>query len=501
MKLKSYEDIDRNRELLRDDSWRLTLATFAHYASRDREKWLPYAWLRKVTRVVERELRKGNARIIINVPPRHGKSETFSKWLVSWFLDLWPEKRVISAAYGADLSRDFGRAVRDNFEQNPLMNTRLREDVKAVNSWMTTEGGGMRSVGVGGPVTGKGGDLIIVDDPHKNWEEAQQPKKRKRLIDWFGPTLYTRLEPGGSIIVIQTRWHQNDLTGYLLNEHSDKWLHINLPAIAEGDDWLGRAEGEALCPERFTIEDLEKIRNSIGSHAFAGLYQQRPAPLEGGIIKNHWLRYWTNNLILTGVEAFDKEERYSILPPGEDGNWLQSWDLAFKDTKKGSFVVGQVWRQVGTRRMLMDQYRERTDFPGMLRAVLAMSAKWPQARLKLVEEKADGAALLSVLRGKLSGLVAVQPTGTKEARLSAVSPLFEAGNVELPPTKENPWVHKYVEELTTFPFAEFDDQVDGTSQALERMRDKGIGEGPLVLNLEIGARGSAPPAAGGFTTY
>lgn len=468
----SPEERERRQELLRKESWRLSLAAYAYQCSAERAKWFPYPWLRYVARELERELRKPDARVIVNAPPRHGKSELLSHWLPTWYLDLYPQKRIISTAFGDSLARSFGRKVRDEFQMNEKTMTRVRKDVAATDEWETTEGGGMKSVGVGGPITGKGGDLLLVDDPHKNWEEAQSAEKRKRLIDWFGPTFYTRAEPGAAIIVIQTRWHTADLTGYLMNEHSDTWKLIRLPAIAEHDDPLGRKEGEALEPRRYTAERLQAIKRSIGTHAFAGLHQQRPTDIEGGIIKADWIRHWDP----------------ATVPQDSTGEWIFSWDCTFDDTQDGSYVVGQVWRKLGSRRLLIDQFRERVGFVGTLKAFGAMMQKFPHVLPKYVEKKANGAALRNTLRDKVPGIIMVEPQGSKEARLSAVSPLFEAGNVELPPAAMCPWVMNYVHELTTFPNSENDDQVDATSQALDQLSDHKSPGTLSAMDLNVGLR-------------
>lgn len=482
---------ERMREFIRNDGWRMSLASYAYKASQRRDRrgnvvtgWHPYMWMRKVARIIEREILKGNARIIVNAPPRSGKSELICHWLPTWYLDLFPDRRVIAACYGDKLAHMWGRKVRDEFLTNPNCLTRLRDDSQAISQWMTQEGGGMRSTGVGGPLIGLGGDLQIIDDPHKNWEEAVNPNSRERLVEWYLSTFLTRLEPGASIVILQQRWHENDLTGYLLKEQPGRWTHINLPAMAEENDILGRAVGESLIPERLPVEKLVEIKKIIGSMLYAAMYQQRPVPLEGGIIKPHWLRYWSPDD--TGMFGKDVHG----IPQDGEGEWIQSWDLAFKETRKGSYVVGQLWRKLGARRILMDQIRDRMDFPAMLQAVAALSKKWPQARKKIVEEKADGAALIATLRNVIPGLVPHIPRGgSKEARLFAVSPYFEAGNVELPLPELNPWVREYVEELLTFPNAEHDDQVDATSQALEVLADRGAASaGKLVLDLGWGGK-------------
>ena len=455
-----------NKLPIEDDLWRISLADYAARLSRYRAPWTPFPWLRLVSLIVSEAIFKGGGRLIINAPPRHGKSMLLSKWLPLWFLDMWPEKRVILTSYGDALARDWGRAVRDEFMQNPEVLTRVHPGSHSVTDWMTTKGGGMRTAGVGGPITGKGADLCVVDDAQKNWQDAMSIEKRRGLVEWFNSTLYTRLEPGATLVVVQTRWHEKDLTGYLEKEHGDRWTKICFPALAEGADVLGRSEGEALCPERFSREALLGIKNGVGSQVFTGLYQQRPSPVEGSIIKRDWFRF------------------YETLPDKLD-RWWQSWDLTFDETGHGSYVVGQVWAQKGANCYLVHQHRAREEFTASLRAVASTSAAYPQATEKRVEKKANGAALLSVLRDKIPGLVAKEPHGDKEARLRAVSPLFEAGNVWVPTQESAPWVGEYVEELVSFPRAENDDQVDATSMALVGLQDA------RVLDIAAGlAQGS-----------
>ncbi len=255
--------------------------------------------------------------------------------------------------------------------------------------------------------------------------------------------------PGASIIVIQTRWHENDLSGYLMTEHEDDWEVINLPALAEENDPLGREVGEALCPERFSVEALKQTKKSMSSYMFAGLYQQRPAPLEGGIIKRGWF------------------QRYKELPEQFD-ELIQSWDLTFKALGT-SFVVGEVWGRVGADFYLADLFRDRVDFPSTLRAILRLTKKWPGATTKVVEEAANGYAAISMLQDKIPGVVGQRPMGSKEARLIAVSGLIESGNVWIPEQSLADWADDFIEEAVNFPNAANDDQVDSMTMALSRL--------------------------------
>ena len=432
------------------DGWRLRLLDYASKASSQR--WKKYRHLEYLTDRVQRAVFDGDARVIVNMPPRHGKSQALSRWLPTWFLDWNPDKSVILASYGDSLAKDFGRMVRDYFMEAPDSWAEVRRDKEAANDWATTEGGGMKTVGVGGPITGLGGDLIIVDDPHKNFAESQSVLQRRRIVDWFNATLYTRAEPGASIVVVQTRWHEDDLTGYLVNEHQDDWEVISLPALAEEkNDALGRAPGEALCPARYTAEALDKIKEAMGSFLFAGLYQQRPAPPDGGIIKREWIKYYTQT-------------------PPELKDYTASWDMSFKETSGGSYTVGQVWARDGADIYLLDQFRKRIDFPAAQKAVVGMAETWPAISKHCIEDAANGPAIISSLRNKLPGIIPIKPQGSKAARLHSVAPLLESGNVWLPHPSIAPWVGDLVLELITFPSASHDDQCDALSMALSHYR-------------------------------
>lgn len=426
----------------------------AYHVSRGR--WIPARHLlytsRKLVDISARRIR----RLIVTEPPRHGKSELISKYFPAWYLGMFPDEKIILTSYEADFASSWGRKARDTIEEfgEQLFGVRVRQDSSAANRWeIAGYGGGMVTAGAGGPITGKGGNVIIIDDPFKNAEEANSKTIRDKVWDWYQSTLYTRLEPGGALIIVQTRWHEDDLVGRLLNPEYgevEDWEIINLPAIAEKNDVLGRKLGEALWPERFNPQELARIKKTVGSYWWNALYQQRPSPPEGSIINRNWWKL------------------YKTLP-GDLDEMLQSWDCSFKETADGSFVVGQVWGRRGADKYLLDQFRARADFTATIKAIRTMSAKWPQARLKLIEEAANGPAVISSLKQEIAGIVPVRARGSKEARLHAVSPDIEAGNVYIPDPSIAPWVHDYIEELAMFPNAANDDQVDATSQALDRL--------------------------------
>lgn len=432
--------------------------------------WNDWAYLRLISREIAKAIAKGGGRIIVNMPPQHGKSLFISKWVPLWYLSNYPSKRIILATYEASFAASWGRAVRDEAEETPEMGIKVRRDVKASNFWQTIDGGGMMTAGVGGPVTGKSGDLLIIDDPVKNWDEARSVTYQQRNIDWFNSTLYTRKQPGTTIIVLMTRWHENDLAGYLLNNHSDDWKLIRLPAISEAGDVLREKEGIALCPQRFDEEELEKTKRAVGSQVWAGLYQQRPTALEGGIVKREWLKYYDH-----AATTYDE--------------MIQSWDLSFKKTDDGSFVVGQVWGRTNSDFFLVDQIRKRMNFPETKSAIRNMSLKYPDAHKKIIEDKANGPAIIDDLKSQIPGLTPYKDNSSKESRLSAVSAYFESGNVYIPNPKYHEWVQDFIEELVNFPNAANDDQVDACSQAIKNLNKRrfelpqftpGIGEQQMM---------------------
>lgn len=261
-------------------SWRVWPHTYAATASNGR--WRPYRHLNHMAVTIADAIRAGGGRVIVNVPTRYGKSELVCHWLPTWYLDAYPHKRIILVSYAAEVAADWGRRVRDEFAQNPSCLTKLREDTTAAHRWYTPEGGGMVTAGIGGPITGRGGDLIVIDDPTKNMQDAYSPLIRRRIIEWFQSTLYTRAEPGATIVVVMSRWHEDDLSGHLIDRHADDWQVIRMPAVAESDDPLGRPEGAALWPERYDEVALTQIRLAVGRNTWESLYQQHPTAAGAG---------------------------------------------------------------------------------------------------------------------------------------------------------------------------------------------------------------------------
>lgn len=392
-------------------------------------------------------------RAIVEMPPRHGKSELVSFWTPLWFLTLFPQSRVILASYEADFAETWGRRVRNAITLwSDVLGIELTGDSSAAGRWELKSGGGMFCAGIGGPLTGKGAHFLIIDDPVKNPAEAHSETIQMRNWEWWLTTARTRLEPGGTTTVVQTRWDQNDLAGKMLSEQAtggDQWDELRLPAVAEEGDQLGRPVGAALWPEKYDEAALAEIRRP-DERTWNAMYQQRPSSLEGVIFKRGWWKY------------------YKVLP-ADVRPACQSWDCAFKDLRTSDYVVGQVWGQRGAEYFLLDRIKDRLDFTATLHAIRQMTAKHPGAALKLIEDKANGSAVISVLTKDVPGIVAVNPEGGKEARAGAIAPLVEAGNVWLPDPTIAPWVGDFVEECAAFPNGAHDDQVDAMSQALLRL--------------------------------
>lgn len=437
-------------------------------------------------------------RLIINIPPRYMKSISVSVCWPTWEWIKIPEMRYTFASYSAGLSTKHSVDRRtiiesDWYQRNWGHIVRLADDQNTKTEYMNTRRGVMVATSIGGTATGKGGNRIIVDDPH-NPEEAQSDTQRLAGIRFFNQTLSTRLDDKkkGAIVVIMQRLHEQDLTGHLLEQGG--WEHLCLPAEAEPEKLvvvmpisgrtITRQEGELLWPEREGPKEIGKAKLSLGSYGYAGQYQQRPSPSEGGIFKRQWFRYWhPPGANLPPVTVLTENGPLLVLSeplPSASGISFQSWDMAFKDTKTSAYVAGQVWERKGANYYLLDQDRRKIGFTDTVQAVKTMNTKWPKATGKLIEDAANGPAVINSLRDKISGIIAIQPEGSKESRAHAVSPLFEAGNVYVPHPLLMPWVNDYIEELITFPNSTYKDQVDATTQALNRM-------GAIVIAAPLGA--------------
>jgi predicted phage terminase large subunit-like protein len=438
---------------------RLFPHTFAKRASMGR--WKAFNYLIYISQLIASAIIEGGAKIILQAPPRHGKSELISHWTPFWYLHMFPRNMVILTSYEANVASRWGRKVRDEIAYNPHSGLKINQASSARADWEIEEyAGGMITAGTGGAITGRGGNLIIVDDPIKNYEEANSAAYQEKMIEWWESTLYTRLEPNGSIIMLLTRWNKKDLAGYLQSAYPDEYVTINFPAFAEEGDLIGRNVGDPLCPERYDSKALMSIKGNMSSTIFNGMYQGHPSSIEGEFFKRSWWKY------------------YDVLPPMDEV--IAAADLTFKETKKGSFVVIQIWGRVGSNVYLIWQFRARVDF--IEQTVQLSNVRNVNARVTriIIEDAANAQAAISVLRGKVHGLIAVKPQGDKVTRAMAIQHIPESGSAYLPnpALPNNKWVQGFIDELADFPKGENDDQVDTASLALTDIysRLKKIGE-------------------------
>jgi predicted phage terminase large subunit-like protein len=392
-------------------------------------------------------------RLMVFTPPRHGKSLTATTLFPAWFLGRFPDRSIISATYGQDLSDDFGRKVRntvsDALHQAIFPRCRLAGDSQSQRRFDLTEGGSYYAVGRGGPITGRGASLLLIDDPLKDAEEARSETIRRSLHEWYSSVAYTRLQPGAAIVLIQTRWHMDDLAGRLLRENaSEGWEVLSLPAIAETDESFRKA-GEALWPERFPLSTLEQIRQAIGSAAWTSLYQQKPAASEGVVFKREWFRFYR--------EA-----------PAQFRKVIQSWDTAFKTGSENDYSVCTTWGVTDIGYYLLSLWRGRVEFPELKRQVTNQGDAWKPHAI-VIEDKASGQSLIQELKASTAfPVLAIKVDSDKRTRAEAVTPLCEAGKVFLP--ESAPWLNDYLDELCTFPAGVHDDSVDSTTMALNYLR-------------------------------
>ena len=446
---------DRVIDHLPPDPWKLLPHTFASVLSDG--AWIAYRYLILISHVISLAIARGGGRILVSLPPRHGKSWFISQWVPAWFLANWPHKRVILTTYEPTFAATWGRKVRNIIkEHGSRIGVSLADDSTAANNWSTDKEGGMMTAGVGGPITGKGMDLGIIDDPHKNWQEAQSQSTRKGIQEWFDSTFYTRAEPGATIIVLATRWNEDDLIGYLTTERAaDGWFHIVMPAIAEENDILGRLEGEALCPERYDIDALVRIKANMTAMMWAALFQQRPAPAEGTIfLRERW-------------KFYDRKPVFSFV--------LQSWDTATKKNYDAAFSVCQTWGISPFGVYLIDQFRERVQYPQLRKAVDMQYYKY-RPNVILIEDRDSGQALIQSLQQETSyPVIPVYPDMDKLIRAQAVSPWQVSERLWLPTPSQASWIGDFVESCAAFPNTKFMDEVDAMSQAIAYVMTMAIG--------------------------
>jgi predicted phage terminase large subunit-like protein len=403
-------------------------------------------------------------RLIINMPPRHTKSEFASYLLPAWFLGKFPHKKVIQASNTGELAVGFGRKVRNLVDSEVYSsifpNLALQADSKAAGRWNTSKGGDYFAIGVGGTVTGKGADVLIIDDPHSEQEAAMaasNPDIYDKVFEWYTSGPRQRLQPGGSIVVVMTRWAQRDLTGQVLKSAAqrsgEEWEVIEFPAILPS--------GKPLWPQFWSLAELEALREELPNAKWQAQYQQNPVGNESAIVKRDWWKWW------------EKDN-----PPQCD-YILQSWDTAFEKTQRADYSAGTTWGIFACEEdnfapniILLNTYKKRVEFPELKRDVMREYTDYEPDSL-IVEKKASGAPLIYDLRAMGIPVQEYTPSKGQDkiARLNSVSDIIASGKVWVPRTR---WAEELVDEVAAFPSGEHDDLVDATTLALMRFRQGGF---------------------------
>jgi predicted phage terminase large subunit-like protein len=418
-----------------------------------------------MAKVFEQIARGEKKRVIINMPPRHTKSEFASFLLPAWFLGKYPGKKIIQTSNTAELAVGFGRKVRNLVDSEQYAkifpNVNLRSDSKAAGRWATNSGGEYFAIGVGGTVTGKGADLLIIDDPHSEQEAAlaaTSPEIFDKVYEWYTSGPRQRLQPGGSIVVVMTRWSKKDLTGRIIQssidkEGNDDWEVIDFPAILPS--------GNPLWPEFWSLEELLSLQSELPAGKWNAQYQQSPTSEEGAIVKREWWKIWEPDrppvcefIIQSWDTAFTKSER-------SDYSACTTWGVFYKDENPNDPNV-----------ILLDAFKKRMEFPELKEKAFNHYKEWePDAFI--VEAKASGAPLIFELRAMGIPVSEFTPSrgNDKMVRINSVSDLFASGKVWAPGTR---WADELIEEMAAFPNSDHDDLVDSTTQALIRFRKGGF---------------------------
>ena len=448
---------------------RFDLYTFVHRSFRELNANVPFLhnWHNElIAGKLEACLRGEITRLIVNIPPRSLKSHSATVAFPAYVLGHRPNAQIICASYGQDLANKHSmdcRTVMASDWYKGLFTTRMSPSKQSFQEFMTTENGFRLATSVGGVLTGRGADFIILDDPLKP-EEALSETQRRAVNEWYDHTLYSRLNDKrtGCIIIIMQRLHEDDLVGHVLEQ--ENWEHVCLPAIAERDEThivetpfrtysLHRRAGEALHAEREPIEMLAHLRRTLGEYNFAGQYQQAPAPLGGGMVKLEWFKSYA-----PGEE------------PATPDLVFQSWDTANKNTELSDYSVCTTWACRNKNLFLLHVLRRRMDYPELKRTVQSQAARFG-AKTILIEDKASGTQLIQELvQAGTYGVTRYQPMMDKIMRMHSVTSTIENGFVYLPNKAD--WLPEFTHEFVNFPNGRFDDQVDSTSQALDWVKNR-----------------------------
>jgi len=437
-------------------NYKLTPATLAYELN---PSWIPSPHLMYISSKVASTIIKGNGRLLISLPPRHGKSELITKWTTIWNLEKFPSKNTILASYGAELAQDFGREVRDIIIANEdKLDITIRKDASKVGNWKTPEGGGMASVGIGGPITGRGADVFFIDDFIKEIKEAQSQAYRDYLWNWFVTVALTRLEPGATMIIIATRWDHDDLIGRIQKQNpGGRWENIQLPALAEENDPLGRAIDEPLFPERYPYEELIERKETLGSFFFNALFQQHPDNDESKLTDPDWL------------EVTDQMPELDTMKLG------RIWDLAATQDA-GDYTAGALccYEKPKDLFYVINMVRKRLSPSGVEKLVRKTAIADGLNTIVYIEQEpgASGKALVEHYANTVLPEFKVVAVPASDGKLTRAQPFLaaaEAGKVRL---IKGSWNALYIDEFKDFPGGKHDDQIDVSSMGYTKLSGK-----------------------------
>ena len=490
--LRIVDEIERRRAARQ-------FSSFIRYMQRDYYMgWFHERLATALNSFVEDVIAGLSPRLIVEAPPRHGKSTQASRLLPAYILGRDPSLEVLSTSYGDALAYEFcadvQRIMDSTLYHSVFPQTAIpglygkRGSVKrsADHFGIIDKSGAYRAAGLGSALTGRGADVLICDDPFKGREDSQSPTQRAKIYDNFTSAAMTRVHKGGGIIIIATRWHEDDIVGRIRADEqwSQSWKRVSFPAVAVDDEYdetgrLLRAKGEPLCSVLKSLDELLELKRSMSLSMWSAIYQQSPSPETGGLLKRYNWRYWQPqgaNLPPIVVESEDgrKIEIIAEEIPKMFERAVMSWDLNFGDSRNGDvdFVVGLTIKTRGAKRFIIDRYKSRADFTETIRAMKQMIDQYPECSAKYVEKAANGTASMNLLETTygITGLIPVPKDKNKFLYADSANDQLRAGNWYLPHPKLAHWVDDFLYTLTMFPNAKNDDDVDAWSQAAIKLQ-------------------------------
>jgi predicted phage terminase large subunit-like protein len=442
--------------------------------------------------------------LILSIPPQNGKSTMITETLPAFYLGKYPTRKVIEVSYGDSLSKRFGRRNRQKIEEfgEELFGIRLSPTRNTDQEFeVDKHKGSMISRGILAGITGNPADLIVIDDPVKNRSEAESQVRRDKIWDEYLNSIKTRLSAKGKLIVIMTRWHHEDLAAQIAASESGVTV-VNIPMEAEDNDILGRKKGESLFPEiGKDTKWMQKFKKVFikeeGMRSWYALFQGKPTAEEGNLVKNYWWRYWqpnTNNtlpMIKTTNENGEIGYTKAIKLPEDFDEIIQSWDCSFKDTTTSDKVAGVVMARKESNIFILDCVNKQMNIIETIQSIEVFNKLYPKIKRHLIEEKANGAAVIQILSRKMTGIIPIKQAGTsgntKESRVVAISPPIESGNVYLPHPSLFDWGSELLAQFGTFPLGKFDDIVDAVSQGINDLMYRKL---LIGSNVEKGVKGT-----------